>query len=104
MAELALQFHEEATTGDCALCGKPVTLPAGMQLSLATDKQPVCPCCGQQRAPALAALLGLATTAERVGRIGQHTISPPMSALLDLARAAEKYTIQKGEPGASPPG
>ena len=92
MIHLVLQHSLDGCTGPCGLCGQPITLSQGLQLFLVDKKRPVCSCCGQKAAPALAALLGLACAAERVAKIGQHTVSPPLSALLELARAAENYT------------
>src|SRR5262249_14497948 len=66
---LALHYPPDALHADGALCGKPTELEAGPQLRLLQGGRPVCPGCGRQAAPELAALVGLASTAERVGRI-----------------------------------
>ena len=92
MIQLALLCRPDATTEDCALCGRPVDLPAGNGLCTAEEQHPVCGDCGRTHAPSLAALVNLADAAERISRIGRHSVFPPLSALLDLARAAEKYT------------
>src|SRR5436305_2255303 len=92
MSHLVLQHHAEPLKGPCGLCGKPITLPPGVQLCLAERRRPVCSACGRRADPALTALQGLADAAGRVGRIPSHGVCPPLTALLDLAGAAEKFT------------
>jgi hypothetical protein len=99
MTKLILRNKDTASTGPCGLCGGPAAAPAGMQLVREDTDEPVCPACGQQHAPSLAALVQLADTAERVGRIGRHSVFPPLSALLDLASAAEKFLGAAAPPG-----
>jgi hypothetical protein len=91
MSQLLLRYSPTPVETACGLCGQQATWQAGTQLVLADTAQPVCPSCGKNHAPSLAALLQLAEEAERVGRIGRHTVFPPYTALLDLARAADHY-------------
>ena len=98
MTPLALRYDSDALKGPCGLCGKAVTLAAGLQPLLGEKKRPVCPGCTRRAAPGLAALLGLAAAAERVGRICHHTAAPPLAALLELARAAEDYATSAATP------
>jgi len=92
MIQLRLRCQTSVAADLCALCGGLLSKAPDNQLVREDTGEPVCPDCGRNHAPALAALVQLANTAQRVTRIGRHSVFPPLAALLDLASAAEKYT------------
>jgi hypothetical protein len=92
MIQLRLRSQNSVPAGTCALCGELLSKAHDNQLVREDTGEPVCPDCGHNHAPALAALVHLANAAQRVTRIGRHSVFPPLAALLDLASAAEKYT------------
>jgi len=98
MAQLAITWQPQGTSGVCGLCTREVACGDGPGLCLAESGNPVCRACGKARTPALVALLDLAGIADHVGRIGRHTLVPPMGALLELAGAAENYTRSHARP------
>ncbi|MBI3924790.1 MAG: hypothetical protein HY319_04555 [Armatimonadetes bacterium] len=61
--QLVIQVNTVSSSYECPICGEQAYANLGPELFLASGPKPVCRECGDEHAPALAALLDLAASA-----------------------------------------